>query len=244
MRKTILIVSDKLAIYEPIWLNAADAGYEPSVVDGYHEASRVVSHMQPSVLIMDSDISGVSAASLLKGIRLSLHTRHLAVIVVASKDYEYEHLPMFEAGADDIVGVPFSVREVFARIKAVTRPRTLKVSATPISVGTVTIDPDARRVFVRNGEKDIEVTMRPTTFEILRLLAMRAGSVLARDEILSSVWGPTASVGIRSVDVQINFLRNALRDSDTGLQIDAVPGRGYRLAITDMASHAARTVDK
>lgn len=231
MRKAILIVSDKLAIYEAIWLNATNAGFQPCVVDSYQEANRVVSHVQPSVVIVDSNISGVAADFFLNGLRLALHTRYLPVIVVASKNYQDEHLPMLEAGADDIVGMPLYVAELFARVTAVTRPRTLKPSPATISVGIVTLDPEARRVIVRKGEKNVEVTMRPTTYEILYVLAMRLGSVLTRDEIMCSVWGPAASVGIRNVDVQITLLRTALRDSHAGLQIDPVPGRGYRLAI-------------
>jgi DNA-binding response OmpR family regulator len=231
MPKIILIVSDKLAIYEPISLNAGEAGCKPAVVGDYEEAIRMVSSIQPSILILDSNIAGVSAGSLITRLRLSRYTNYLPVIVVTSVDYENEHLPMFEAGADDVVDIAFSVREFFARVKAVTRPRPLKASVSSISLGAVTLEPEGRRVLVRNAGKEVEVTMRPTTFDILRLLSTRAGLVLTREEIFNSVWGASASVGMRNVDVQIAFLRSALRDSHCGLQIDAVPGRGYRLAV-------------
>ncbi len=239
MQKNILIVSDKLAIYEPIWLDSAAAGYEPKLVNSYQEAGRIVLHTQPSAVIMDSYISAVSAVSLLNRLRSSLHTRRLPVIVVASKDYENEYLPMFEAGADDVVSVPFSVLEFFARLEAVTRPRALRASLAPISVGALTLDLESRRAFVRHDEKDIEVPMRSTAFKILRVLSMRAGSVVTRGEILSSVAGETASVGIRSVDVQIAFLRTVLRRNRAGLQIDAVRGHGYRLSVADEVSRTA-----
>ncbi|MBT2790093.1 response regulator [Paraburkholderia strydomiana] len=110
MQKTILVVSNKIEIYQPIWLNAAAGGFKLRLVDAYEEVSRIMPHSSVGVIVLDSDISNESAVSILKELRSSVHTRNLPVIVVASKDYEEEHLEMFDAGADDVVGVPLPAR--------------------------------------------------------------------------------------------------------------------------------------
>jgi DNA-binding response OmpR family regulator len=243
MKKNILIVSDKIEIYQPIWLNAAAVGFEPRLVDSYQEASRILPQTSLDVLILDSKISSTSATSILEGLRSSVHTRHMPVIVVASNDYENEHLPMFDAGADDVIRVPLPVRELFARVNAVTRPRSVKASPPHVSLGAITIDPEFRRIFIRDHGKNIDVTMPPKAFEVFRVLSMRPGELLTRAEILSSVWGATTSITIRSVDVQITFLRGALRRIGAGLHIEAVPQKGYRLCLADDAPCVVTTAD-
>ncbi|MBI0328539.1 response regulator transcription factor [Burkholderia plantarii] len=188
MEKTILVVSDKLLIYERIWLNAANAGYKPTIVDNFDDAGRLLSRVRHSVLILDSTISEVSARAFLTALRASSDTRHLPVVVVTSVDYENEHLKIFEAGADDVVDLQCSPAELFARIKAILRPKSLKHATPIIALGPITLIPETRRVLIHNKEGDVEIKMRPKTFEVFHLLSTRAGLVLSREEILTFVW--------------------------------------------------------
>jgi DNA-binding response OmpR family regulator len=235
VEKTILVVSDKLLIYERIWLNAANAGYRPTIVDNFEDAGRLLLRVRPSVLVLDSTISEISAEDFLADLRASPNTRYLPVIVVASVDYADEHLKILEAGADDVVDLQFSSTELFARINAVLRPKSLKHATPIIALGVITLIPESRRVLIHDKAGDIEIRMRPKTFEVFHLLSTRAGLVLSREEILTFVWGLAAPVGLRNVDVHITALRSALRGSRSGLHIDAIPGKGYRLAITSQA---------
>ncbi|MBT2790092.1 winged helix-turn-helix domain-containing protein [Paraburkholderia strydomiana] len=101
-------------------------------------------------------------------------------------------------------------------MKAVTRPRSLRASAAPILMRAVTIEPEFRRVSFRDNGKDAEVTLRPTAFEVLRMLSMSPGAMLTLEEILRSLWGVATPIRARNVDLQIAFIRTALRGIGQG----------------------------
>jgi DNA-binding response OmpR family regulator len=228
MRKKILVISVQRELYEPVWLNAPAAGYEPIVADDCHDANQIISDSPPTIVVLDSEISG--SKLFIKHLRLSFY--RLPIMVAVSKDYDLECLTMFEAGADDVIRTPFGVAEVFARVKALCRPVSIRVRSSFTSVGaSVYLDPETRRVFVRREEKDVEVSRSPTAFAIMRELSSRPGDVVTRGEILHAVWGPATSLNERNVDVHIAGLRAALRDRDAGLDIVTVRGEGYKLTI-------------
>jgi DNA-binding response OmpR family regulator len=231
MPNTILIASDKLTVYEPLWLGAADAGYRPRLVDNYIEAARIARDERPDALILDTEIGGCSVVDLLTKLRLFLGTRHLSILVIGRQNDD-DCVRVLEAGADDYVASPFSPIELYARVKAVTRPRLLPATEQLVSAGSVTLDPASRRVVASADERNAGVMLGPTAFELLRLLFTHADRVLTRLEILEGVWGEQTSKDVRIIDAHVANLRAALRSERLDVRIETVRGKGYKL-VTD-----------
>jgi two-component system phosphate regulon response regulator PhoB len=229
MPSTVLIVSDKFCIYEPIWLHALNAGYKPKLTDGYSQAGRMTFEDRPDALILDYGIQGGSALSFLHELRSSVRTRQLPVIVVSLFDEESECIAALEGGADDYFTLPLSMPELFARVRAVTRRRSLAAASGPLSVGSLTLIPASRRVISHAREKETVLAMSPTAFGIFHLMCERVGRVISRGEVLRAVWGNDFPANVRIVDVHIARLRSLLRTAGGSLSIETIKHQGYRL---------------
>jgi DNA-binding response OmpR family regulator len=132
----------------------------------------------------------------------------------------------FRDGADDYVTKPFSLRELAARVHAMSR-RAKRVRTLPASVrfGAVTINPLARTA--RIGDRD--AGLRPKEFDLLLMLVSHPGEALSRAQLLSDVWAYEAGVESRTVDWHVAELRRKLQDeAEAPHLIETVRRGGYR----------------
>ena len=158
--------------------------------------------------------------------------------MVTAKGTEIDTVVALEVGADDYVTKPFRMRELVARIRAVSRRSPVSASNAEedgaarhedgqLVSGEVTVDPDQRRVYVR-GE---EVKLRRKEFDLLTLLVENAGRVLTRDVLIDRVWGSDYIGDTKTLDVHIKRLRTQVeRNPAEPVLITTVRGVGYRFA--------------
>jgi two-component system phosphate regulon response regulator PhoB len=129
-----------------------------------------------------------------------------------------------DAGADDYVTKPFSVRELVLRLKAVLRRSGARPSERPPeSVGPIRVDVDAHRAYVDGAE----VVLTPLEFKLLTTLMSRLGRVQSREQLLENVWEMSSEVETRTVDTHVKRLREKLGSGRDLLE--TVRGIGYRL---------------
>jgi two-component system response regulator RegX3 len=141
------------------------------------------------------------------------------VIILSARGHEADRVIGLEFGADDYVVKPFSVREVSARIRAISRRR----RAEPTSQsGRLVVDRARRRVLVDGAAVDLTAK----EFDLLAVLAEEPGRVVPRQELLSRVWDPVWHGSGKTLDVHISGLRRKLGDVDL---IETVRGVGYRV---------------
>jgi DNA-binding response OmpR family regulator len=192
--------------------------------DGHHitrvaptgqEAWLAVSDWSPHLVILDID-----NVATLKG-------AHLPVVALTRRNDLEARLTAFEQGVDDVLTVPFSPKELVARVVAVMR-RTYREAAvfTPLlRLGNLEIDIVSR--CVRADGTELHLTSIEQS--LLYLLAANAGRVLTRDQILDDLWGAAYEANSNVVDRHIRNLRVKLRNgSGHAPYIVTVPGRGYR----------------
>jgi two-component system phosphate regulon response regulator PhoB len=150
-------------------------------------------------------------------------TRSLPVIMLTARGEESERVRGLAIGADDYVVKPFSVPELMARVHALLRRARPDRASGVLSAGDLALDRQNWRV--RRGGRDIH--MGPTEFRLLEHLMGKPGRVFSRAQLLDSVWGLSAEIDERTVDVHIGRLRKALSNDSENDPIRTVRGAGY-----------------
>ena len=179
---------------------------------------------EPDLVVLDWMLPGIDGLSVLE--RLKQDKPELPVIMLTARDSEQERIRGLDAGADDYVVKPFSVKVLAARIRARLRSRVLvKGREGWVNFGNVRVDL-RHRISEKDGEEQ-----RLTTHEagVLEYLMARPGKDIPRDELLEKVWGYVPTIATRTVDNQILKLRKKLEDNTNDPRhILTVYGTGYR----------------
>jgi two-component system phosphate regulon response regulator PhoB len=177
-------------------------------------------------MLIDWMLPGMSGVALARQLRQEERTRQIPIILLTARGAEADKVAGLEAGADDYVTKPFSVRELLARIKALLRRRAPQMTDDPVEVSGLRLDPSTRRVF--GGSRAL--ALGPSEFRLLHFLMTHAERVHSRTQLLDHVWGDHVFVEERTVDVHIRRLRKALEPSGHDRLIETVRGSGYRFS--------------
>ena len=153
---------------------------------------------------------------------------NVPIVMLTGRSDESDKLVGLEIGADDYVGKPFEMRELAARITAQLRRQrrgTAQVRPGRLKFPGLIID-FGRHEVLRDGDG---VSLTPTEFNLLALLAARAGRVVSRSDMIQQVWGQGAELDARSVDAHVYRLRRKIEPpGEHPTYVHAVPGVGYR----------------
>jgi DNA-binding response OmpR family regulator len=205
----ILVVDDEEAIRDAVasaLASVAENGFDLVVLD-----------------VMLGDVSGVEVARRIRA------THDVPILMLTARDEEADIVLGFEAGADDYVTKPFSMRELISRTRAILRRRELDRATTP---GRVIRTGDLELDLLRHEVKVAGVPTRVSPTE-LRILALLAGEdrAFTRKEILQHAWETTFVPDLRACDVHIANLRKKIEpEPSRPTRLLTVRGVGYRLA--------------
>jgi two-component system, OmpR family, phosphate regulon response regulator PhoB len=205
--------------------NLEAEGYVVESVARGDEAELLLFENAPDLLILDWMLPGVSGIEICRRLRARETTRTLPVIMVSARCEESERVRGLAVGADDYVVKPFSVLELMARVHALLRRSRPERIAERLTVGDLDLDRLTRRV--RRGDRDIR--LGPTDFRLLECLVERPGLVFSRAQLLDLVWGRSAEVDERTVDVHIGRLRKKLSKGRERDPIRTVRAAGYAI---------------
>ncbi|HEX9463905.1 MAG TPA: response regulator transcription factor [Alphaproteobacteria bacterium] len=181
------------------------------------------------LLILDLNLPDADGLSLAR----QLGTRPgPAVIMVTSRADDVDRIIGLELGADDYITKPFNPRELMARVKAVLRrlhaPAVVAEASGPISFNGWKLDPTSRSLWDPRGR---EVHLTRAEFDLLAVLASRAGRAQTRDQLLDAIAGRESAPFDRTVDVLIARLRRKIEaDPKVPKLILTMPGFGYKFA--------------
>jgi len=226
----ILVVEDDRSIAGSLIEGLTAEGYSVE-----HAATGVaaLAATDYDMVLLDLGLPDIDGRDLFRQLRTR---RAIPIIMLTARAEEFDRVLGLELGADDYVTKPFSFRELVARIRAVSR-RTLESGADLTkhamagtaevqTIFSLTVDRRTRRVHVDEEER----LLTAKEFDLLAYLALDAGAVRTRTEILENVWdahwyGPT-----KTVDAHIASLRKKLGHHEW---IQAVRGVGFRLELTE-----------
>ncbi|MEY3551804.1 MAG: phosphate regulon transcriptional regulatory protein PhoB [Pseudomonadota bacterium] len=219
----VLIVEDESALALLLAYNLEAEGYLVERCDRGDEAEVRLAENMPDLVILDWMLPGVSGIEICRRLRARDATRQLPVIMLTARGEEGERIRGLSVGADDYVVKPFSVPELMARVRALLRRAAPERIAGRLNAGDIELDRETRRV--RRSGRDIH--LGPTEFRLLEYLIEKPGRIFTRAQLLDSVWGMSAEIDERTVDVHVGRLRKALSRGRETDPIRTVRGAGY-----------------
>ncbi len=221
----IIIIEDEADILEVIEYNLVREGYEVvTVMDGSEGLRRVKKEM-PGLVLLDIMLPGLDGLEVCRKLKEDGATRNIPIIMVTAKEGESDIVLGLGLGADDYVTKPFSPKELTGRVRAVLRRGRLKDEPSPqerITCDGVTIDTRKHEIMI--DEKPVVFTA--TEFRILHFLALNAGRVFTREQLLNHAVGESVVIVDRNIDVHIKSVRAKLGKRRN--LIETIRGVGYR----------------
>jgi two-component system alkaline phosphatase synthesis response regulator PhoP len=221
----ILVVEDEPEMRLLLSDNLADEGYAVTAVADAEAALAHLSHRRPALIVLDVMLPRMTGFELLHQMRA--REIHEPVIVLTARTEESDRVIGLDLGADDYVTKPFSLRELFARVRAQLRrggwdqrqPGEFMIGDTVVNI--------RKRLVMRRGRR-LDLSTRE--FELLRYLLAHQGEVVSREQLLRDVWGYSQSVVTRTVDNYVFRLRAHLEpDPHEPRYLVTVHGEGYQL---------------
>ena len=221
----IMVVEDDETIALGLTAALRHAGYEVRRYDRAEIALDETEEWNPNLIILDRMLPGVDGLTALRYLRTTDPT--IQVIMLTAKGAEGDRIEGLDAGADDYVAKPFSIKELLARVRA--RLRDLpepSASQDEFNFGDIRVDL-RRRVLQRGADAEARLTTHEAG--VLRYLIQHSGNNVTREELLEKVWGYSPSMQTRTVDNQILKLRKKIEEVPADPRhILTIHGVGYR----------------
>ncbi len=219
----VLLVEDDAAIRTALTRSLREQGHGVASVGTGMAALSAAVEQKPDVVLLDlglPDLDGADVLSMLRAVS------DVPVIIATARDDEAEVIRLLDLGADDYVVKPFTAAQLTARIRAVLR-RSGRTDEDPvITVGGLAIGTRSHEVTVDG--RPIELARKE--FELLLVLARRAGEVVSKRDLLAEVWQLAWGGSDRTVDVHLSWLRRKLGESAAAPRyLHSVRGVGVRL---------------
>ncbi|MGH1490827.1 MAG: response regulator [Acidimicrobiales bacterium] len=244
---TVLVVDDEEAFIDALTVGLPKEGFTVAVARDGAEALNMFDEVDPDIVLLDLMLPKISGLDVCRELRTK---SEVPIIMVTAKSAEVDTVVGLEIGADDYVTKPYRIRELVARMRAVTR-RTRVLDPTPdvstalpessasvenesaqqddghstVEVGDVWIDPARHEVGVRGRNIDLPLK----EFGLLNYLMTNAGRVLTRDMLIDRVWGADYVGDTKTLDVHIKRLRSKIEHEPSNpTRIVTIRGLGYK----------------
>ncbi|MEP0368538.1 MAG: response regulator transcription factor [Cyclobacteriaceae bacterium] len=221
----ILVVEDEPAMQMGLRDNLQFEGFEVATADDGEAALEKLHHENFDLILLDVMIPKVSGFDVCKTIRKEgIET---PVIFLTAKGEEIDKVLGLELGADDYITKPFSVRELIARVKAVSRRiKTQEITEEKITIGNLNLD--FTHYTAKSEDKDVKMSHKE--MEVIHYLWQHKNEIVSRHDLLEKVWKYEAQPTTRTVDNFILKLRQKIETNpNEPRHILTVHGAGYKL---------------
>ncbi|MDD2992719.1 MAG: hypothetical protein PWQ08_61 [Clostridiales bacterium] len=224
----VLLIEDDKNLSATIAEQLQKAGY---ILDCCYDGETALGYaLNPEygydIVLLDRMLPIIDGMAVLKAMRQkNICTPVLIITGLGELD---DKIVGFDCGADDYLVKPFHVKELFARIRALTRRPAEIVNKELLTVFDLTLNTEHRRLTCKGQS----VILTQKEADLIAALMERPESTQSRSQLLWKVWGAGAEVEDGNVDNYIHFLRKRLRELGCKTSIKTVYGAGYRLEET------------
>ena len=225
MTPLILIVEDEADLVTLLRYNLESEGFRVAEAGNGEEALVLIQEERPDLILLDWMLPMLSGIEVCRQLRRRPRTANVPIIMLTARGEEGDKIRGLECGADDYVTKPFSPAELIARVRAVMRRAQPGLEAEMLAFDDLVMDLTTHRV--RRGERSVH--LGPTEFKLLRHFLQHPKRVFSREQLLDAVWGRDVYVELRTVDVHIRRLRQAINNGSEMDLIRTVRSAGYAL---------------
>jgi len=226
----ILVVEDEDAIREMLVMVLEQASLSVIAVASAEEAQNsLADNSRPDLILLDWMLPGISGVELARRLKTDDLFKTLPIILLTARGEEEDKVRGLEIGADDYMTKPFSPKELIARIKAVLRRSGKSIEEEVVKISDISLDVSKHRIAIAGKV----LVVSPTEFKLMHFFMTHQDNVYSRTQLLDQVWGRSAYIEERTVDVHIRRLRKILKDYKKDELIQTVRGFGYRFSVVD-----------
>lgn len=201
----ILVVDDEITICNILKLNLEIAGYEADIALSAEDVLRMDVSVY-SLILLDVMMGNMNGFELGKILRKDPRTKNIPIIFCTAKDNETDVIEGFNAGADDYIRKPFSMKELILRTKSVLNRTYEKKESNKLIFKSLQLDMVRKQCILDNEE----ILLTKKEFDLLAFLLSDTEKIFSREEILDAVWEDNVCVIDRTIDVNINRLRKKI----------------------------------
>ena len=218
----ILLAEDERDLNRIVAQKLKSDGYSVDCCYDGEEAIDILSYTEYDAVILDIMMPKADGFAVLRSLRDA--NRTTPVLFLTARDSIEDRVKGLDSGANDYLVKPFSLEELSARVRVMTRTAVGRVSNV-LSADGLTLDSAAHRV--QRGGRTIELSAKE--FALLEYLLHNKGTVLSREKIENHIWNFDYEGGTNVVDVYIRYLRKKIDDGQEHKLIHTVRGKGYVL---------------
>jgi two-component system KDP operon response regulator KdpE len=216
---TVLIVDDEPQILRALRINLQARQYDVVTAGSAAEGLALAGSAHPDLVVLDLGLPDLDGVEIVRRLRA---WSTVPIVVLSGRTDSRGKVDALDAGADDYVTKPFSVEELLARIRAVTRRLTSQEEVAPVTIGAHVVDLVAHTVTP-------EVHLTPTEWHLLELLVRNPGRLVSQRQLLQEVWGPTYLTETHYLRQYMKHLRRKLEpEPSRPRHLLTDPGMGYR----------------
>ena len=199
----VLLVEDDPMIGNVVQQELRDASYAVDWVCDGQSALTSIAALNYSLILLDLGLPKKDGMEVLRVLRSAKNA--VPVLVLTARDATDDRVAGLDGGADDYLVKPFAMKELLARMRALTRRKESAVGPV-LSNGVVTLDPASHQALVDGNE--VRLTARE--FSLLQSLLLRPGAILSRAELENRLYGWNEEVESNAVEFLIHALRKKL----------------------------------
>lgn len=230
MKQKICVVDDEPKILRFISANLKSIGYDVTRIDLGEELLEKYDLISPDLILLDIMMPGYDGFYVLEELR---KFSNVPVIMLTARSNPQDKVKGLNLGADDYLTKPFSLDELFARVKAVLRRSQQNVTeqhstnTSLIQTGELDIDVGGKRCWINNEEFKLTFT----EFSLLELLALNLDKVVPHETLLTEIWGAQYRDDVEYLRVAIARIRRKIKENVQNKEeyIVTYPGLGYML---------------
>ena len=217
----ILVVEDDAPIRNLITTTLKTQDYKYIAAATASEALQQATIHAPDVMLLDLGLPDLDGIEVIRRIR---SWSAMPIIVISARSEDSDKIEALDSGADDYLTKPFSVEELLARLRVLTRKKG-SGSTNVYTLADLTVDTAARTA--KRGGRTLELSARE--YALLEYLIRSKGVVLSRQQIEDNLWSLDYAGGTNVVDVYISYLRKKLELSGERKLLHTVRGMGWVL---------------